>query len=118
MKIALCSALILAAVTTACSPTKKDTKAGETNTVAGENPLTAPADYLGAAAAAKKSAVRVVDLAAVQKAIQMFNVSEGSYPSKLDELVTKDYMPRLPELPTGTSYHYDPSSGQVRAVRQ
>jgi hypothetical protein len=118
MKMTTCSTLILVAATTACSPSGEESKAQETNAAVGENPLAAPAEYLGAAAAAKKSAVRVVDLAAVQKAIQMFNVSEGRYPSDLKELVTKGYMSKLPELPTGMSYQYDPQSGQVQALRQ
>ena len=117
MKTAICTTLMLVVLTTACSPAKEESRAKETNAV-GENPLTAPADYLGAAAAAKKSAVRVVDLAAVQKAIQMFNVSEGRNPRELNELVTEGYLPRLPELPTGMSYQYNAQSGQVSAVRR
>ena len=108
--------VILATWVTACSPAKEESRTTETN-APGENPLTAPADYLGAAAAAQRSAVRVVDLAAVQQAIQMFNVSEGRYPKELNELVTEGYLPKLPELPSGMRYQYEPQSGQVSAVR-
>jgi hypothetical protein len=118
MRTAWWSAVVLAAALTACSPAKDGGGAQPTNAAAGENPLTAPADYLGAVSAAQKSAVRVVDLAAVQQAIQMFNVSEGRYPGQLNELVTEGYLPRLPDLPTGMTYQYDPASGQVRAVRR
>jgi hypothetical protein len=90
---------------------------GQTNQVARENPLTAPVDYLGAAAAAKKSAVRVVDTASVQKAIQMFMASEGRNPQDLQELVSKQYLVRLPDLPSGMAYQYDAASGQVKAVK-
>jgi outer membrane murein-binding lipoprotein Lpp len=91
---------------------------GRTNQVAGENPLTAPVDYLGAAAAAKKTAVRVVDTASVQKAIQMFGASEGRHPRDLQELVSEGYLPKLPDLPVGMAYEYEAATGQVKAVRR
>lgn len=118
MKIAMHSALAVALLMAACSPAKKETQAEQTNAAAGDNPLTAPADYLGAVAASKRTAVRVVDVASVQKAIEMFDVSEGRHPANLQELVTEKYLPRLPELPTGLAYQYDPVSGQVQTVRQ
>ncbi len=90
----------------------------ETNQVAGENPLTAPVDYLGAAAAAKKTAVRVVDTASVQKAIQMFGASEGRNPRDLQELVSEGYLQRLPDLPVGMGYEYDAATGQVKVVKR
>lgn len=103
----------------ACSPAKKEAGAQPgTNSTVGENPLSAPADYLGAVNAAHKSAVRTVDITSVSKAIQMFEVSEGRYPNDLNELVTQQYLPRLPALPAGMKYSYDPNTGQVKAVPQ
>src|SRR5262245_11883321 len=73
-----------------------------TNTSAdGGSVLTAPVDYLAAAARAQQSAVKTVDVAAVNQAIQMFNVQEGRYPKDLNELVEKKYMPKLPPVPYG-----------------
>lgn len=115
MKIAIHTALAVAFLTTACAPGKDENKTEQTN-AAGENPLTAPADYVGAVAASKRTAVRVVDLASVQQAIQMFAASEGRYPANLNELVTEKYLPRLPELPTGLAYQYDAKTGQVQAA--
>ena len=102
----------------ACGPAQKKTSETTTNTTAGENPLTAPVDYLGAAAQAQKSAVRTVDLVSVRQAGQLFQVSEGRYPANLEELVAEQYLPRIPALPAGLRYAYDPRSGQVEAVAQ
>lgn len=100
----------------ACGPANQESADPATNAAAGNNPLTAPADYLGAAAQAKKSATRTVDLAAVTRAIQMFQASEGRNPADLKEIVSLGYMPRLPALPTGQQYQYDPRTGQVRIL--
>ena len=118
--------LVLAAtfLLTACG--KKNapaTAAKETNQSASSgnssgNPLTAPVDYLGAVAAAQKTATRVVDKASIQRAIDMFNAQEDRYPKDLNELITKHYYPSLPALPRGMKYLYDPAAGKVEIVRQ
>ena len=82
------------------------------------NPLTAPVDYLGAVSQAKKVAVKTVDLAALNQAIQLFRASEERFPKNLNELVSEGYLPRLPTAPPGTKLEYIPASGQVRQVRQ
>jgi hypothetical protein len=101
-----------------CGPSASKSGAPATNTVASENPLTAPVDYLGAAAKAQQSAVRTVDIASVTKAIQMFQAEEGRNPRDLNELVTSGQLPRLPAPPTGMKYSYDPGTAQVRLVAQ
>jgi hypothetical protein len=80
------------------------------------NPLDAPVNYLGGLAQAQKLAVKVVDQAGVNEAIKMFNVGEGRNPKDLTELVP-NYMPRLPEVPRGMKFEYNPSTGQFRVVR-
>lgn len=110
--------MVLALAFVACGPAKNDSSAKGTNAPVGENPLDAPADYLGAMSKAKKSAVRTVDIVSVRQAVQMFQVSEGRYPGTLQELVTEGYLPRLPDLPAGMRYTYDVRSGQVEAVAQ
>jgi hypothetical protein len=102
----------------ACGPTADESSAPNTNSAVGENPLSAPADYLGAAAKAKRSATRTVDLAAVTRAVQMFQATEGRNPATLDELVTQGYLPSLPALPAGQQYQYNPQTGQLRIVTQ
>jgi hypothetical protein len=94
---------------------KEGTEAKSTNT-AGGNPLTAPVDYLGAAAKAKQSAEKTIDTIALNQAISLFHASEGRYPRDLNELVTEKYLPRLPEAPYGTKIEYDATRGQVKIV--
>ena len=57
------------------------------------NPLTAPVDYLGAVSKAQKTAVKVLDVSSVNKAIQEFNAGEGRYPKDLNELVKEHSEP-------------------------
>ncbi len=98
-------------------PQPTNAPAAENKTSEG-NPITAPVDYLGAIAHGQKVARRTISTASLQQAIQMFNVSEGRYPASLDELVTKNYLPKVPPLPTGMKYDYDPKTGQVKAVQK
>lgn len=113
--------LVLATVLIGCSQKKEVPIAtAPTNNPSGtsDNPLTAPADYLGVMAKAQKSAVRVVDTASLDRAIQMFNVEEERFPNNLQELVTKRYMPSIPAPPYGMKYDYNPKTGQVRIIKQ
>lgn len=77
------------------------------------NPLTAPVDYVGAVVKSKQTAQKTVDLANVNRAIQMFYAAEDRYPKDLQELVKQRYLPSLPVEP-GARFVYDPGSGQVR----
>ncbi|HNQ90974.1 MAG TPA: hypothetical protein PKM73_20355 [Verrucomicrobiota bacterium] len=95
---------------------KKAPQPAQTNAAPIGNPLTAPADYVGAIARSQRQAAKVTDLASLTRAIQMFQATEDRYPTNLNELVAKQYMPALPALPSGMKYQYDPSSGQVKAV--
>ncbi len=81
------------------------------------NPLTAPADYLGAVVEAKKHSEKVIDVAAINQAIQLFNVQEGRLPKDLNELVP-NYLGKLPAAPIGTKLVYDAKAGTVKAVKQ
>ena len=73
-------------------------------------------DYLGAVGKAQKQAERVADTASVQQAINHFHAQEDRNPENLQEVVTEKYLPKLPELPSGYKYTYDPQSGKVKAV--
>src|SRR5213596_3883696 len=98
---------------------KKEAKSptGATNeNYSSGNPVTAPVDYLGAVAKAKKSAEKTIDTVALNQAVQQFNVTEGRYPKDLNELVTEKYMPRLPEPPYGMKIVYEASTGTVKVV--
>ena len=94
------------------SPTDSSTNA---NGTAG-NPLTAPADYLGAVHKAKQVSEKTVDMASLNNALQLFHAGEGRFPQSLNELVTEGYMGRLPDAPQGMIFTYNPATGQVRLV--
>jgi len=98
---------------------KKDAKSttGATNeNYSSGNPLTAPVDYLGAVAKAKKSAEKTIDAVNLNQAIQQFSAAEGRYPKDLNELVTEKYMPRLPDAPYGMKFVYDAAHGEAKVV--
>jgi len=82
------------------------------------NPLTAPVDYLNAAAKAQQSAVKTVDVTSLNKALELFNVQEGRFPKDLNELVAKKYIPQIPTPPFGTKIEYDANAGTVKVVKQ
>jgi hypothetical protein len=99
-------------------PTNTQASAPTNTTTSGGSLLTAPVDYLGAAAKAQQSAVKTVDVTSLNQAIQLFNVQEGRYPKSLDELVEQKYLGRLPTAPYGMKIVYDANSGQVKVVKE
>jgi hypothetical protein len=78
----------------------------------------APVDYLSTVAKAQQSAVKTVDTAFINHAIEMFNVEEGHLPKDLDELVAKKYLPKIPEAPFGSEIVYDAKAGTVKVVKK
>src|SRR4030095_4952579 len=80
------------------------------------NPVTAPVDYLGAVAQAKKTSIKVADVASLKQAIEMFKQEEDRYPKDLTELVSKKYIPALPATPYQMKYQYNPATGEVKVV--
>jgi hypothetical protein len=96
---------------------KNDTPTQQSDTNSG-SVLTAPVDYLNAAAKAKQSAVKTIDTTSIDKAIQLFQVDKGRYPKDLNELVTEKYIPEIPEAPYGSKIVYDSNNGSVRVVKE
>jgi hypothetical protein len=96
---------------------KADKPASSGNTTSSGNPLTAPVDYLDAAAKAKQSAVKTIDTTSLDKAIQMFNVDQGHNPKDLNELVEKKYIPQIPTPPFGTKLVYNADAGTVKVEK-
>jgi len=82
------------------------------------NPLTAPVDYLGAVAKAKKSSEKTIDTVYLNQAIQLFHTSEGRYPKDLNELTAEGFIPRIPDAPYGMKIIYDAARGVVTVVQQ
>ena len=92
--------------------------AQSTNSSTSGNPLTAPVDYLDAIGKAQRTAVKTIDTAALNQAIQLFNAEEGRNPKDLNELVEKKYLGKIPDAPYGMKIVYDAAAGQVKVVKQ
>jgi hypothetical protein len=117
MKKAL-SLLLLGGLSVAgCGKKEAQSTASSTNeNNSSGNPLTAPVDYLGAVAKAKKSAEKTVEAVSLNQAVQQFSAAEGRYPKDLNELVTEKYLTKLPEPPYGMKIVYDAAKGEVKVV--
>jgi hypothetical protein len=93
--------------------------ASTTNTSTSSDSLVAaPANYLGAITKGEQSAFKTVDTTSLDKAIQMFNVEHGRFPTDLKELVSERYISQIPTPPYGTRLDYDASAGRVSVVKQ
>jgi hypothetical protein len=110
--------LSLALTGLALAGCKKEAPAPKPTNTVGENPITAPVDYLGAVSKAQQSAVKTLSTAGLDHAIKMFFGQEGRYPKNLDELVSSGTLDRLPAAPQGMKFSYDAASGQVKVVPQ
>jgi len=96
-----------------------DKPAQTTNSASGGgNPLSAPADYVGALGKAKEKAIKTADTATLDQAIQMFGADKGRNPKDLNELVAEKYIPKIPDAPYGMKFDYDAASGTVKVVPQ
>jgi hypothetical protein len=82
----------------------------------GDNPLTAPADYVGAALKAQQHAVKTLGKVSLDQAIKAFSGQEGRNPTNLQELVSSGVLPQLPEPPTGMKFSYNPATGEAKVV--
>lgn len=80
------------------------------------NPVTAPVDYLEAVNKGKKNSIKVANLASVKQAVQMFYAEEERYPKDLNELISKQYIPALPEPPYQMKYTYNATNGEVKII--
>lgn len=94
---------------------RQDSKPAPSST-SGGNPVTAPVDYLGAAAKAKQSADTKLGAAGLEQTIKLFYAQEGRFPRNLNELVRPDYLNALPPAPAGMTYSYNPTNGVVKVV--
>jgi len=81
------------------------------------NAATAPLDYLAAQGQAKRTSEKVVTMAQVQQALQLFEAAEDRRPRDLAELVKAGYLAAVPEAPAGQEIRYDAATGTVRMVR-
>jgi hypothetical protein len=84
-------------------------------TNAGAAPVS-DANPLGAMINAQQRAVKTVDTASLNKAVQLFNVEEGRNPKTLDELVEKKLIGEIPPAPNGMKLDYNATTGEVKVV--
>jgi hypothetical protein len=120
MKTIFCLSALAGLFLVACSkenPASPSPPKTTNASAAFENPLNAPADYGKALVKAQTSAEKTVDLAALAKAIEMFQVDKGRFPKDLNELVTGKFIPQIPAPPSGMKLLYDPATGEVTAVK-
>ncbi len=81
-------------------------------------PAPPPPGYLGTVANAPSKALKVLDVATLNQAIQMFRVQEDRYPTNLEELTVTGLINRMPEVPRGMKLEYDATTGQVAMVSE
>ncbi len=81
------------------------------------NVVDAPLNYVDAVVQAQKHAENVIDVSYINQDIQMFNASEGRYPTSLEELIP-NYLGKMPDVPHGYKLVYDTNTYTVRTVRQ
>ena len=79
------------------------------------NVVDAPLNYVGAVVNAKNHAENVIDVSYINQDIQMFNASEGRYPTSLEELIP-NYLGKMPDVPYGYKLVYDTNTYTVKAV--
>jgi len=119
MKTNFCVAIAMAILLLGCGQDSNKPAAGATNAAGSSGGvLTAPVDYLRAAGNAQKSAIKTVDTASLNKAVQMFNVEKGRNPRDLNELVQEKFIPQIPPAPAGMKLVYDADSGKVSVAPQ
>ena len=114
----LASSLVFLLLLVACAK-KEEAKQKNllTNNSSG-NPLTAPVDYLGAVNQARKTAIKTLDQAGINSAIQQFYAVGDRFPKDLNELAQKHYIQAVPEAPPGSRFVYNPANGEFKIVRQ
>lgn len=98
---------------TACR--KSDSTSNSAN---GNNPVSAPLDYIAAQAKAKKFAEKTINMVELNDAIQKFQSMEDRYPRDFNELVSQHYLRQLPVPPPGMRFAYNPKSGQVALISE
>ena len=111
------SQIVLVAVACGLLSGCGDNSKSKSSGTVGENPLNAPADYVGAIGKAQKAAVKTLGAVSLDSAIKTFYEQENRYPKTLDELTPK-YVSKIPDAPLGYKINYDAAKGEVSVVRQ
>ena len=115
MKAILFLSLFTSVLLVGCGDGSSKSNSG---TNASSSVITAPVDYLGAVGQAQQKAVKTIDTAALNQAVQLFQVQEGRLPKDLNELVEQKYIGAIPKAPHGQKIVYDASTGTVKVVAE
>jgi nitrous oxide reductase accessory protein NosL len=91
---------------------------GKEQSSSGPAPSSAPSGYVGALAKGQQTAVKTIDVTSLNQEIQLFNAQEGRNPTDLNELVSKNYIGKLPDVPQGMKFVYDATQGKVSLTAQ
>ena len=95
---------------------KEEKKTAPANNTSSGNPLTAPADYIGAIGQAQKSAQKTLGGLGIDQALKTFYIEEGRFPTNLNELISKGTVSNIPPPPRGMKYDYDSRAGTIKVV--
>jgi hypothetical protein len=106
--------IVSVALLAGCGNDNKPKPVATTNAPAAAAP--ASGGYLGGLVNAQTRAVKTVDTAALNQAVQLFQVQEGRLPKDLDELVKKQLIAHVPDAPVGMKIVYDAATGEVKVV--
>jgi hypothetical protein len=118
MKTPLCAAVTAGLLLTGCGERPAQSTSATNNAANSASVATAPADYLSTITKGEQRAVKTVDTASLDQAIQLFNVDHGRFPKDLNELVAEKYVAIVPTPPYGTKLDYDATAGRVKVVGQ
>ncbi len=118
MKISCAVTILAASFLFAACEKKTETPPPQPTNGLSQNPLDAPANYVGALVKAQNAAVKTIDLASVNSAVSRFYVDEARWPKDLNELVEKKYLSEVPQPPRGMKFVYDANSGQAKMVKE
>jgi hypothetical protein len=119
MKTQLFFCLAVSGLIVGCGDASSTKPAQQTNAASsGGSLITAPVDYLNSITKAEQSAIKSIDLSAVNAAIRQFQVEQSRLPKDLNELVQEKYLPRIPPVPYGTRLVYDPATGEAKVLKQ
>lgn len=110
--------LFAAACLSFMSACKDEKKASTPSDASYGNPLTAPADYVGAIGKAQKQMQKTISTVGIDQALKMFYNEEGRFPTNLNELVAKGTMSQIPPPPRGMKYDYDSKAGTLKVLQE
>ena len=118
MKALSLVSLGLAAFLVGCNKSGSTSTATPPATGTAQTDTNKPLDVGGQILQMKKGSDAKIDTTALTSAINQFNIGEGRYPKDLDELVQKQYIPKIPTPPYGYKIDYNAADGSVKVAPQ